>query len=394
MVVSCVSSSRADTIVLTSGTQVSGQLVEKTDEYIELDVSGARVTYYSDEIASFTIDESGAATAPEPASQQTETEESTSAIEAVQAKTTPSVTALPVTVDAVKPPPAPAQPLPVFDIGELSEAQALARERDKPLIFYHGDRQLLGESVEGVTVFLPLDKMIMIPPGQKVSERQIQDLLAQTGGYRPPAIIEKLFETMGDGLPIPYFIYVNPEMTEILKAHGELFPMYEDESFSYGRKDVPITLVMFCDFHCPGCMSAFPEAKRLVTANPDRIRLVYKFYPLQYERSRGAAAKAALAAGKQGKFFEMVELMHKNAPFLTSEAKFFELAAELQLDEARFREEYADKDEEFKRMIERDLSVAHASRVGGTPAFFINGEMTPYQILDKTVDRFLKAQKY
>src|SRR5262249_8209085 len=79
-----------------------------------------------------------------------------------------------------------------------------------------------------------------------------------------------------------------------------------------GKKDAPVTIVEFSDFQCPFCARFWPPVKDVLKAYPDKVKLVIKNFPLSFHPNARPAAKLALAANEQGKYYEMVDLLLQN----------------------------------------------------------------------------------
>ena len=117
-------------------------------------------------------------------------------------------------------------------------------------------------------------------------------------------------------------------------------------------------------------MAAGPTVKQLLAAYPGKIRFVVKNMPYKYRDFSHIAAEAALAAGDQGKYWEMHDLLLARSPKL-DRASLVGYAAELGLDVKRFA---ADLDGMRHRdVIERDKALAVANDLYETPVYFING---------------------
>lgn len=142
-----------------------------------------------------------------------------------------------------------------------------------------------------------------------------------------------------------------------------------------GKKDAVVTIVEFMDFQCPYCARFHPAVNEVLAAYPDKVNYVLKNYPLSFHPNARPAAKAALAAGEQGKYYEMAELLLKNNQDLTEE-KFKELAKELGLKVDKFAKDLKDKNAEWEKIIEADMKQAAQVDVRGTPTYFINGRKT------------------
>jgi protein-disulfide isomerase len=137
-----------------------------------------------------------------------------------------------------------------------------------------------------------------------------------------------------------------------------------------GPETALVTIVEFADYHCPYCAQVKGDLDYLMQHYPNDVRLVYVQRPLGslHPKARDAS-KAAVAAGKQGKFWEYHEKLFLRR--LDNIAQFEGLAGELGLDVVKFRADY-DSDEVAQQLAE-DQKLADQFGVNGTPAFFING---------------------
>ena len=138
-----------------------------------------------------------------------------------------------------------------------------------------------------------------------------------------------------------------------------------------GPVDAPVTLVEYGDFECPYCGRAEPVVRELVQAFGDDLAFVFRHLPLtDVHEHAAAAAEAAEAAGDQGKFWEMHDLlMREDASLIYPDLVRY--AGELGLDVDRFAEDLRTR--RHSRRISRDVASADASGAAGTPAFFVNG---------------------
>ncbi|MCB9748472.1 MAG: thioredoxin domain-containing protein [Myxococcales bacterium] len=164
-----------------------------------------------------------------------------------------------------------------------------------------------------------------------------------------------------------------------------------DESYSKGPADAKVTLVIFSDFQCPFCQrveTTLAEVERRYKAD---VRLVFRHNPLAFHKDALPAAKAAEAAGRQGKFWEMHDLLFANNRELT-QANFERWAQQLGLDVSRFKRDMDDG--KLAAGIERDQKDATQVGARGTPAFFINGRFLsgaqPFASFEKLIDEELK----
>ncbi len=139
-----------------------------------------------------------------------------------------------------------------------------------------------------------------------------------------------------------------------------------------GPKDAKVTIVKFSDYQCPFCAQSAPLVDQMLAAYPKDVNFVYKQFPLTsiHPQAMGAS-KAALSAGKQGKFWEMHALLFENYRQLSPE-KFKELAQKLNLDMAQFEKDM--NSPEIAAQVDSDMKQARAVDVTGTPTFFVNGK--------------------
>jgi protein-disulfide isomerase len=142
-----------------------------------------------------------------------------------------------------------------------------------------------------------------------------------------------------------------------------------------GKKDAPITIIDFVDFQCPFCARFYPAIKEVLKAYPDQVKVVIKNFPLSFHPNAKPAAKMALAANEQGKYFEMADLLMQNGADV-SEAKVKDYAKELKLNYKQLMNDLKNKDAQYEALIAEDMALAQRVDVQGTPTFFLNGKKT------------------
>ncbi len=154
-----------------------------------------------------------------------------------------------------------------------------------------------------------------------------------------------------------------------------------------GPDDALVTIIEYSDFQCPFCEKVLPTLNRIKETYPGDVRIVFRQRPLGMHPQARPAAQAALAAHRQGKFWEMHDLLFQNRKLL-SMAKFEELAQQLGLDMAKFKADF--EDPEIAKMIREDEVVATTFGARGTPAFFINGRFLsgaqPFEAFQAVID--------
>ena len=154
-----------------------------------------------------------------------------------------------------------------------------------------------------------------------------------------------------------------------------------------GPADAAVTIVEFSDFQCPYCSRVGPTLAKALADYPNDVRVVYKHYPLSFHKQALPAAKASVAAGKQGKFWEMHDLLFKNQRSL-NQAAFKGYAAELGLDVPQYEKDYASP--EVAKIVQEDMTLARSLGVTGTPGFFVNGRFMsgaqPYSAFKTKID--------
>ncbi len=173
------------------------------------------------------------------------------------------------------------------------------------------------------------------------------------------------------------------------------YPLSIGHSPVLGNPDAPITIYEFVDIQCPYCSRFHPVVNDVVAAYPDKVNYVMKNFPLNFHSMAKPAAKAALAAGEQGKYFEMLDLLLVHNREL-SETKFKELAGQLKLDVEQFTRDLKEKDSQYEAWIKADMDLAVRSNVRGTPTFFLQKRKTNARNLasfKQEIDALLKKMK-
>ena len=140
-----------------------------------------------------------------------------------------------------------------------------------------------------------------------------------------------------------------------------------------GPSHAPVTVVEYGDFECPNCKQAAPAVKLLLNHFADRIRFVYRHFPLEEVHPLAVhAAEAAESAAGQGKFWPMHDMLFEHQPRLHA-SNLRKYAESLQLDMDRFDSEM--RDHVYLQRIREHLQSARDSGARSTPTFFVDGRI-------------------
>lgn len=207
---------------------------------------------------------------------------------------------------------------------------------------------------------------------------QIRQFLEQQGipERNRAALIEELKEKHG------YTSRIEPLRVEV-EADGHP---------SKGPADAPVTIVEFSDFECPFCSRVLPTLDQVMDKYGDKVRLVFRQFPLVSIHPRAfKAAEASLCADDQGKFWEMHDAMFREQRNLGDE-QLKEKAARLGLDTETFND--CLDSGRYEKQVNDDLRDGQKLGVTGTPAAFINGRFlsgaVPYDEFARLIEEELE----
>lgn len=152
------------------------------------------------------------------------------------------------------------------------------------------------------------------------------------------------------------------------------------DDYRKGATNPKVVLVEYLDFECEACGAYYPVLKQLEQTFPDDLQIVLRYFPLPGHRNGMTAALAAEAAGRQGKFLEMHDLLFTEQKKWGEKAvatpQVFEgFALQLGLDMERFKVDVASKG--VKARVERDIASGTALGNTGTPSFYLDGQRLP-----------------
>lgn len=160
-----------------------------------------------------------------------------------------------------------------------------------------------------------------------------------------------------------------------------------------GGQSAKVVIEEFADYQCPTCAAMHPTVQQIQAAYGDRVKIIFRNYPLRQVHPKAYdAAVAAEAAGIQGKFWEMQNQLFTNqqfwaAPSADHRKMFEDYAGKIGLDVEKFRADMAGM--AAKSRVDADLQRAMALQVASTPTFYINGRTLPYE--ETEFNRFRQA---
>lgn len=209
-----------------------------------------------------------------------------------------------------------------------------------------------------VSEFISPCPNVPVPIGQCVKEKRECDKCAPAAKY--------LVKLVKDGMPREpleksYKNRFDPDKVKNVPIDG---------SPTKGPESAPLTIVEFADFQCPHCGQFAPVLDKIVESRKSEVRFAYKFYVLGKFPNSENAARATIAAGKQGKFWEMHHLVFANQENLSQQG-LDSMAKELGLDVGRLHADM--QSPETAERIAKDKKLGEDLKIEGTPTIFING---------------------
>jgi protein-disulfide isomerase len=148
-------------------------------------------------------------------------------------------------------------------------------------------------------------------------------------------------------------------------------------SYQTKKSGAKITLVEFGDYECPACGYTHPAVKQILKEYEGEINYVFRHFPLPQHSKAQISAQVAEAAGEQGKFFEMHDLLYENQTNWVESKnpmnEFIKYAKKLKLNIEKFQTSV--ENNKFSNKINADLSDGAALNINSTPTFFVNGEL-------------------
>lgn len=150
-------------------------------------------------------------------------------------------------------------------------------------------------------------------------------------------------------------------------------------------KGEPVYIFEYADFQCPGCASMNPRVNQAIEEMDGKLAIVYRNYLLSYHQNGTAAASAAEAAGLQGYYKEYADTLFSNqseweylsgSERTTAFEKYFLEVSNGKGNMEKFREDISSN--EVSKKISFDMGIGKRINVGGTPAFYVDGQLIPW----------------
>jgi protein-disulfide isomerase len=159
---------------------------------------------------------------------------------------------------------------------------------------------------------------------------------------------------------------------------------------AFGPTDSRVTIVEFSDFQCPYCSRAATATHQIKEKYGDKIRFVFRQFPLSFHQNAHVAAEASMAANAEGKFWEFHDKLFENQQAL-DRPSLERVAQELGLNVATFKKALDDKT--YAAAVDADLALGGQVAVDGTPTMFLNGkrvlDATSFETLSQQIDAAL-----
>jgi protein-disulfide isomerase len=227
---------------------------------------------------------------------------------------------------------------------------------------------------------------------QKVYDDNKQALGGQTLEQVKPRIVAYLQQQKAEERGTAFVNELKAKHKTTVALRPPVVNVAADGRPSKGPANAPITIIEFSDYECPFCKRAEASVDEVMKAYPDKVKVVFRDYPLPMHPNARPASEAAACANAQGKFWEYHKKLFDNQSALAKD-NLKTYAKEVGLDQAKF-DKCLDSSE-FKTKVDQDVEAASKVGVTGTPAFFINGRLLsgaqPFEKFKEVIDEELAA---
>ena len=264
------------------------------------------------------------------------------------------------------------------------------------------EQQLLGEEAEARGV--SEEELISTEVDQKVTavtDAEIEAFYNQNQNRMGGRPLDQMKERISAFLGSQRTAQLRKQLVDGLKQKADIRISLDpprvsveiaDNDPATGPADAPVTIVEFSDFQCPYCQRVGPTMASVREAYGDKVRIVFRDYPLAFHQQAQPAAEAAQCAHEQGKFWEYHDKLFANQQALGAD-DLKKYAADLELDGERFTECFDSG--RFRQDVQDDFQYGQSVGVSGTPAFFINGRFIsgaqPFDKFKEIIDEELRT---
>ena len=267
-----------------------------------------------------------------------------------------------------------------LDLGAFSGPRVQHRRQAVELGIYFGPVALVnGRPVVGfrdeASWHALLDEEILAAHARLRDGTPRRDLYAafQEGSISAPIELDPAAEAARQQLEGRFAVDLKTLPADFHRAEpGHRYMVEVGDAPALGPVDAPVQLVAFMDFECPYCRRAAQEGfDELLRRYPEELRLGFRHLPLPIHRAADGAARAAIAADRQGQFWPFATRLLAPEVKGLGRSTFLAIARDLHLDEARF---LADLDgPEAAAVVREDMLLARRLGLDATPGFFLNG---------------------
>ncbi|MFO7477191.1 MAG: DsbA family protein [Methyloceanibacter sp.] len=208
--------------------------------------------------------------------------------------------------------------------------------------------------------------VVVDAPGAALDEKRIVDIVHNYLTKNPEILVEMTTELDKRQQT------EQAEQQEMVISENADAIFRSPRSYSAGNPDGDVSVVEFFDYNCGFCRRALPDVVKLIDTD-DKVRVVFKELPIFGEESEDAA-KGALAAGKQGKYFEMHQKLYSE-PGKANKEKALKIAQQLELDVPQFESDMASA--EVQQTLDEARDIAQKLGLQGTPFYLIGDRSVP-----------------
>ena len=235
----------------------------------------------------------------------------------------------------------------------------------------------------GLLIFVTI---FSLPDAAQANNYQHKEQISQIIHEQPKAILDSVKNYQQQKQPA-----ANQELALLPENLSQDWQTTIDKSPYKGNYNSQVLLLEFSDFQCPYCGQMQKTLQQFLANHQDEVTLVYKHYPLSSIHAQALpAAKAAWAAGQQGKFWQYHDILFSHQNQL-SDRFYIQVAKQLGLELDNFQTDR--NSQEAINAIEKDMKLADALGITGTPFFVMNDKKffgtVPLSLLESSLAKFL-----